>query len=132
MLNPKLQKKDKQTDVDDQASENHEIKTVKTQEAQGIAEEEHTDEKKKNKSGKAEVRIDKTTKDNEDMNNNDQSKEELIVNKHENDKTGEEEKVVENEPIREVRRSQRKRNQRMQIQPDQIGACDDTKDIDYK
>ena len=43
-----------------------------------------------------------------------------------------EEKGIENEPIIEVRRSQRKRNQRMVIQPDQIGDCDDTKDIDYK
>ena len=36
------------------------------------------------------------------------------------------------EPVIEVRRSQRKRNQRMVIQPDQIGDCDDSKDIDYK
>ena len=131
MLDPRLLK-NKQIDPDDQASEDNEIKTIKTPDAQGIAEDEHTDEKKKNKSDKTEVRIDETKKDNEDMNDDDQSREELIVNEHENSKTGEEEKVVETEPVHEVRRSQRKRNQRMQIQPDQIGACDDTKDIDYK
>ena len=50
----------------------------------------------------------------------------------EDDNTAIEEKGIESEPIIEVRRSQRKRNQRMEIQPDQIGDCDDTKDIDYK
>ena len=38
----------------------------------------------------------------------------------------------EKEPTIEVRRSNRKRNQRINIQPDQIGDCDDAKDVDYK
>ena len=55
------------------------------------------------------------------------------MNNHkDNDDTTKEEKRIESEPIIEVRRSQRKRNQRMVIQPDQIGDWDDTKDIDYR
>ena len=45
--------------------------------------------------------------------------------------------VIENnetkdESIIEVRRSHRKRNQRINIQPDEIGDCDDENDQDYK
>ena len=57
---------------------------------------------------------------------------EMIMYNPENDKTAIEEKGIEDEPIIEVRRSQRKRNQRIEIQPDQISDCDDTKDIDHK
>ena len=39
---------------------------------------------------------------------------------------------IENEPRIEVRRSHRKRNQRINIQPDEIGDCDDENDTDYK
>ena len=31
-----------------------------------------------------------------------------------------------------IRKSQRVRKQRMAIEPDQIGDCDDSKDLDYK
>ena len=46
-------------------------------------------------------------------------------------KTGKE-KGIESKPVTEVRKSQRIRKQRMVIQPDQTGDCDDTKDMDYK
>ena len=44
----------------------------------------------------------------------------------------EKEKGIESEPITKVRKSQRTRKQRMIIQHDQIGDCDDTKDLDYQ
>ena len=39
---------------------------------------------------------------------------------------------AEDEPKIEVRRSNRKRNQRINIQPDEIGNCDNENDQDYK
>ena len=39
---------------------------------------------------------------------------------------------AEDEPKIEVRRSNRKRCQRINIQPDEIGNCDDENDQDYK
>ena len=39
---------------------------------------------------------------------------------------------AEDEPRIEVRRSNRKRCQRINIQPDEIGNCDDENDQDYK
>ena len=69
----------------------------------------------------------------EDESNDVQSEEEMNMdNPKDDDDTAKEEKGIESEPIIEVRRSRRKRNQRMVIQPDQKGDCDDTKDIDYK
>ena len=50
---------------------------------------------------------------------------ELITDKVENDETGD--KVIQT-----VRRSNRNRNQRFNIHPDEIGECDDEKDEDYK
>ena len=132
MLDPKLQNKNIQTNVDDQASGNHEIITGETQEVQEITDVEDTDKKKKTETSKADVKVDQTTEDEKNENNDGQSKEEMIMDNPEDDNTAIEEKGIENEPIIEVRRSQRKRNQRMEIQPDQIGDCDDAKDIDYK
>ena len=50
---------------------------------------------------------------------------ELITDNVENDETGD--KVIQT-----VRRSNRNRNQRFNIHPDEIGECDDEKDDDYK
>ena len=62
-----------------------------------------------------------------DESNDVQLEEEMIMdNPKDDDDTAKEEKGIESEPIIEVRRSQRKRNQRMVIQPDQIGDFDDT------
>ena len=90
------------------------------------------DEKKKTETSEADVNQ-TTGYEVEDESNDVQSEEEMIMdNPKDDDDTAKEEKRIESEPIIEVRRSQRKRNQRMVIQPDQIGDCDDTKDIDYK
>ena len=59
-------------------------------------------------------------------------KEKMRVGKKEGNTAGLKQRKREIEPVIEVRRSQRKRNQRMVIQPDQISDCDDTKDIDYR
>ena len=68
-----------------------------------------------------------------DESNGVKSEEEKIMdNSKDDDDTAKEEKGTESKPVTEVRRSQRKRKQRMEIQPDQIGDCDDAKDIDYK
>ena len=91
-----------------------------------------SDEKKKTETSKADVKVDQTTKDKKDENIDGQSKEEMIIDNPEDDNTAIEEREIENEPIIEVRRSQRKRNQRIEIQPDQIGDCDSAKDVDYK
>ena len=127
MLDPKLQNKNIRTNADDQASGNNKIITSETQEMQGIS-----DEKKKTETSKANVKVDQTTKDKKDENKDDQSKEEIIIDNPEDNNITTEEREIENEPIIEVRRSQRKRNQRIDIQPDQIGDCDDAKDVDYK
>ena len=50
---------------------------------------------------------------------------ELITDKVENDETGD--KVMQN-----VRRSNRNRNQRFNIHPDEIGECEDEIDEDHK
>ena len=43
------------------------------------------------------------------------------------------ETTVQNENIAtNIRRSQRVRKQRLSIDPNQIGGCDDPKDLDYK
>ena len=127
ILDLKLQNKNIRTNADDQASGNNKIITSETQEIQGIS-----DEKKKTETSKADVKVEKITKDEKDENNDGQSKEKMIMDNLEDDYTVIEEKGIENEPIIEVRRSQRKRNNRMLIQPDQIDDCDGTKDIDYK
>ena len=55
-----------------------------------------------------------------------------------NEKTKDENDIViesdeaKDEPRIEVRRSHRKRNQRINIQPDEIGDCDVENDEDYK
>ena len=74
-----------------------------------------SDEKKKTVTSKADVKVDQTTKDKKDENIDGQSKEEMIIDNPEDDNTAIEEREIKNEPIIEVRRSQRKRNQRIDI-----------------
>ena len=75
MLDPKLQNKNIQTNVDDQASGNHEIITGETQEVQEITDVEDTDKKKKTETSKA----NQTMEDEKNENNDGQSKEEIIL-----------------------------------------------------
>ena len=140
MLDPKLQNENIQKNADSQSTGNHEINMDKAQELQGINNEEDKDEKKsgddedKSEAIVADEKLDQTM-DHEvkDENNEVQLEEELIMDSpKDDDNTTKKEKRIESEPIIEVRRSQRKRNQRMVIQPDQIGDWDDTKDRDYR
>ena len=132
MLDPKLQNENIWTNTDGQALGNHEIKTGKTQELQGTNNKGDKDEKKsendedETEAIETDVKLDQTTDyEVKDESNDVQSEEELIMdNPKDDDDTAKEEKGIESEPIIEVRRSQRKRNQRMVIQPDQIGDCD--------
>ena len=74
-----------------------------------------SDDKKKTEASKADVKVDQITKDEKDENNDGQSKEEKIMDNPEDDNTAIEEREIKNEPIIEVRRSQRKRNQHIWI-----------------
>ena len=140
MLDPKLLTENIQTNADSQSTGNHEINMDKAQELQGINNEGDEDEKKsvdnKDKSEAiiADEKLDQTMNHEvKDENNDVQLKEELIEDNPKDDEyTTEKEKGIESEPITKVRISQRIRKQRMVIQPDQIGDCDDTKDIDYR
>ena len=108
MLNPEVENMDMRTNIDDQASGNNEDIGSENQETQRIF-----------------VNNEKTE------NKDDQLKKEIIMDDPGDNITIEKRKI-ENEPNIEVRRSQRKRNQRIDIQPKQIGGCDDAKDVDYK
>ena len=108
MLNPELQNMDIRTNIDDPASGNNEVTASENQESQRIS-------------------VDNEKTENRD----DQLKEEILMDDPEHDITIEK-KEIENEPTIEIRRLNRKRNQRIDIQPDQIGDCDDAKDVDYK
>ena len=97
---------DIRTNTDDQASGNNKIIASETQEMQEIF-----DDKKQTEASKADVKLDQTTKDKKDENKDDQSKEEIIIDNPEDNNITIEEREIENEPIIEVRRSLRKRNQ---------------------
>ena len=126
MLNPELQNMDMRTNIDDQASGNNKIIASETQEMQGISV-----DKKKTEASKTDMKVDQIKKDKKTENKDDQLKEEIIIDNPEDNITIEK-REIENEPKIEVRRSQRKRNQWIDIQPDQIGECDDAKDVDYQ
>ena len=114
----------------------------KAQELQGTSNEEDEDEEKsidnedKSEAIVADEKLDQTINHEvKNETNYGQLEEELI---EDNSKDYEcttktrKEKRIESKPITEVRKSQRIRKQRMIIQPDQIGDCDNSKDIDYR
>ena len=108
MLNPELQNMDTRVNIDDQASISNKIIASENQEMQRISD------------------------DNEKTENKDDPLKEEIIMDDPGDNITIEKREIENEPNIEVRRSQRKRKPRIDIQPDQIGDCDDAKDVDYK
>ena len=108
MLNPELQNMDIRANIDDKTPGDDKIIASENQEKQRIS------------------------VDNEKTENKDDQLIEEIIMDDPGDNITIEKREIENEPNIEVRRSQRKRNQRIDIQPDQIGVCDDAKDADYK
>ena len=54
------------------------------------------------------------------------------IDKSEEDKVRNDVKSNQNRDTKHVRRSDRKRTQRFEIKPDEIGECDDRHDQDYK
>ena len=75
--------------------------------------------------------------DDETKDETDESKDEDVELPDENDKSKEDKvgndvKSNQNRDTQHVRRSDRKRTQRFEIKPDEIGECDDRNDQDYK
>ena len=72
------------------------------------------------------------TKDGTDETNNEYAE---LLNEQDGskeDKTKDDKELNKKEDIRHVRRSIRKRTQRFEIKPEEIGECNDKNDQDYK
>ena len=110
MLNPELQKSEVRENIDDQATETDEA----------IAGENPRLELADNNEGDIQVNDKELTKEN------------LETKTTNNDEANNENSETKDEPRQDVRRSKRKRNQRLDIRPDEIGDCDDENDEDYK
>ena len=112
MLDPNLQCDTTITNNDDHVSEEAEIEM------------DNTDNEKQNSDER---------KDEDRENNNEDTTNESEINQNTHQNMSNDVQLEEDiEQVIEVRRSHRKRNQRMVIEPDQIGDCDDSKDIDYE
>ena len=97
-----------------------------------------------NEDGDSEIEIHDDSRDDENLNNDsddkaddDETDESRNDTNDENDKPKNEEleinvRLNQDENVQNVRRSERKHIQRIEINPDEIGECDDENDDDYK
>ena len=110
MLNPELQKNEEKENINDQARETDEA----------IAVENPRLELADNNEGDIQVNDKELTQEN------------LEAETTNDDEANDENSETKDELRQDVRRSKRKRNQRFDIRPDEIGDCDDENDEDYK